>query len=172
MTSPTEIPGFSGFVADLSLRERSVVPTEWTSEIVADRMVEMFRILRAMPAGSTGSGGAWPAWVQDMGVEIERDPRLWSWGRIRVRPTSDEIRKAEETAYWPIQFLGREPGARRCLYAWSLAIASKASIRAMCERRGWARATLFRKKDIACRLICDGLSARRVEVRSASYRVE
>ncbi len=51
MTSPTEIPGFSGFVADLSLRERSVVPTEWTSEIVAisvrAALVEMRRVLDA-----------------------------------------------------------------------------------------------------------------------------
>lgn len=140
------------------------VPLHWTGAWVRGRMREAFEIERRMPRPRGGSSSAWPQVLHefsDMVHWLDARARVWAdWQRAKGA-YAFEVSRMEETFGW-LAILLDHPGERRCLVAWAQ---NTTSLSAMLRRRGWSRATFYRRvvdgsERIAAVLNCQGAKVR------------
>lgn len=83
------------------------------------------------------------------------------WKPQQVLAGLIEARQAGEShsaAAWPVAYLRAFPGELAVLGLYIGTVADGASFKAACQRRGWSRATAYRFRDRALRIIAIGLA--------------
>lgn len=143
----TDIPGFLGLATDLRARIDALgepdagIPTTWTPEHVATRMVEAFEVLSRSGArvGPKQYGNGWPAMVHEFADMVDAQARLLAEKEKlqakAARPTADELSRMDEALRWPSTYLGNRALAADSLTLWAYALATGRDMAAMLSRR-------------------------------------
>jgi len=140
-------------------------PELWTGDWVRDRLREAFEIERRLPRSTNSFPSGWPfpviyEFADVVGWDDAR-ARVWAdWKRARGAYPY-EVSRMEEAFGW-FAILKDHAGERRCLAAWAIA---NTSVRAIVARRGWSRATFYRRVLGGSKRIADVLNARGEQVR-------
>lgn len=147
-------------------------PTRWTREIVAARVVEACIVISATTPPERSPGNGWPSIVRDfqdmIGRGDEARSEVWDrWARSRPSYDADTMSRAEEAAGWPLRYLSGQDGAARVLMAWATRKAYGKPFAPVAKRKGWAMATVKRKRTAALDAITGGVSTSRVPIREA-----
>jgi hypothetical protein len=146
-------------------------PIRWTPVHVRERLVEAFAIERRLPLaryGASGGRSTWPAMHHEftdlIGWSDEARQAVWAdWSRAKGA-FPFEVSRMEEAFDW-LPLLDDHIGERRCLAAWALLSARRQSLRRILQRKGWSRATFYRRVDSGAWRIADRLNAHGVAVR-------
>jgi hypothetical protein len=127
--------------------------TDWSVEIVRARFVEACDTERRMPRGRTGSAmGYWPSYehtFEDMAgwgtqrLAEEREMRF-----RRTPPSSGAISRHDEVMRWTGELISDET-VRRIVWAWAWCQMTGSSFSARCRKRGWVKATAYRRLQTA-----------------------
>lgn len=150
----------------MSIRPTELVtPAQWSGAWVRGRLREAFDIERRLPRGGlSNGGGGWPSVLHDFADMVgwtDARARVWAdWKRAKGA-YAFEITRMEEAFGW-LAILALHPGERRCLVAWAQ---NTTSLRAMLLRRGWSRATFYRRVVDGSERIAVALNTRGVKVR-------
>jgi hypothetical protein len=88
-------------------------------------------------------------------------------GRQRIPPSAVMIRRAEETLLWVNEHLKDSPGPKRCLMAQAFCATGSMSLTKFCKKRGWSRATVYRRMSKALQQLTDSLNESGVRVEEA-----
>lgn len=140
-----DLPGFLGLASDLQSRIAAVgegdIPTEWTPEHVANRMVEAFEVL-ARSGGRTGPSretNGWPAMVQEFADLVDAQARLLAEKEKAqskaARPSADELSRMNEALRWPMDHLDGKALASDALMLWAYAKATGKDMDGMLHQR-------------------------------------
>lgn len=146
---------------------------EWTKEIVFHRYLEAADVLRRLPPVRFPKefGNAWPDVLRDMDDIRGHDPdeRVREFAAVarRAPPPAAAITRQEEVMDWSNRYLAAWPGPRRVLWAASVCAVSNRSFSGLCRKRGWSRATAYRRIDKALIVVSDGLSKDNIVLRLA-----
>jgi hypothetical protein len=94
------------------------IPPRWISD-AGKRLVEGLRTLRLMPrvAGPQAWGSAWPEYAHDWADmiaqqeadEADKQRAQYEQNRTRLRPSSVEISRMEQSIAWPMRYLREFP---------------------------------------------------------------
>jgi hypothetical protein len=142
-------------------------PATWTGDLVRQRLVEAFAIMRRMPGqGVRRIGSAWPAAV----LHDFRDMLHWTDARERVLDDWEntkgtypyEVTRMDEALSW-LEWL--DEGERRCVNAWAFTASRGISLTRELKKRKWSRSTFYRQVERAAQRIADRLNNRGVQVR-------
>lgn len=140
-----DLPGFLGLASDLQSRIAAVgegdVPTEWTPEHVANRMVEAFEIL-SRSGGRVGPGrfgNGWPAMVQEYADLVDQQARELAHREklqaAAAKPSSDEVSRMNEALRWPMDHIEGMVLASDALMLWAYAKATGRDMDGMLHQR-------------------------------------
>jgi len=130
------------------------LPTAWTPEHVMARMVEAFEILfRA--GGTVGPkefGSNWPGIVREFSELVDAQAyaeHQREGGKLKLRPTVDDISRMEEALAWPVLYLSDTPIASDALNLWAACKARGTSIKEVLRLRNQeaVRVATLREKD-------------------------
>jgi Domain of unknown function (DUF6362) len=128
--------------------------TEWTRDMVEERVIEAAAVLRKLPGlRSQGTFSTWP--------EILRTPREIALGDpkpMKVLPSPSAISRMEETLTWN-RFLERDDAH----LMWQRA--EWTPWKELCHRYGISRPTAHRRYDYALSVIAWRLNRREVHLR-------
>lgn len=123
--------------------------TAWSVEIVRARYVEAADTERRMPTARTGSAmGYWPSYEYSF-----EDKAGWGSKRLaeeremrfrRIPPSSAAISRHEEVVRWTATLIDNERD-RRIVWAWAWCRLTGLSFSARCRKRGWVKATAYRR---------------------------
>jgi hypothetical protein len=148
------------------------VPEAWTTEYVAFRLIEGFETLAKLPSGKTlpkAFGNGWPAIVRSyadaVGAEPERDKTEFVFEKARARASADEITRMDEALRWPMTYLRGRPGPATALSVWAFCRAQEWSISRELKKRGMARSTFERRRDVALLFVKRGLVKDQIAIR-------
>lgn len=140
-------------------------PPHWTGAWVRGRLREAFEIDRRLPkATRSGGGNGWPPILHEFADVVgwnDARSRVWAdWQRAKGA-YAFEVSRMEEAFGW-LGILTDYPGERRCLEAWAR---NTRSLSSELRKRGWSRATFYRRVDdgserIAAVLNCQGSKVR------------
>ncbi|MCZ8158650.1 MAG: hypothetical protein O9256_02000 [Rhizobiaceae bacterium] len=142
----------------------------WTPKLAGEELVEALRFLDVtmgrvgpnrvrsgmpslnMTAGER-EGEAWPSFAE-IG-EFDPPPQ-----KPRRYPPA-RVSQLERVLEWPMRYTDpKETGAIRVLKTWlRCKTAKKVKFDAVCQARGWSRATAYRQRDRALAMIAIGLTA-------------
>jgi hypothetical protein len=143
----------------------------WRTDDVYLRFLEAAEAFNRMPMpkGPKGFGAAMPAIMRTLEEDEVplRDPTEWSFDRRRPPATGPMIRRAEEVLDWANTYLAGQSGMKRCLWHQVICAVSGSSFAAFCRKRGWARATVYRRIDQALQMVTDHLNADEVSIEEA-----
>lgn len=146
-------------------------PTQWSGDLVRQRLVEAFATERRMPSerfrtvASTWPGTPMHSFADVVGWDNPHDGAsdrvLQSWAHAKG-VYSWEVSRMDEAIDWLrwLDVLGR-----RQLAAWAAAKARGIPIRKVLRREGWAPRTFYRAIDNAAAKIADRLNKQGVQVR-------
>jgi hypothetical protein len=150
------------------------LPSAWTADHVAIRLVDAFTILRKLPKprGPKSPGNSWPEYAYTFadvvgwsdlpaGERAERDKDL---NKVSDRPTSRDLAIMEAAFEWLRWLRTVDDAIARIIALTSHTKASDGSIRALCRAKGWHRATVDRKVDRGLQFIVDHLIETRADV--------
>lgn len=147
----------------------ATAPATWTDEWVRERLRQAFEVEARMPGDRRNGMGGWPLPVvhefsEMIGWDDARE-RVWDqWRRAKgVYPF--EVSRMDEAFSWVTTILRGHEGEARCLMAWAFATARGRSVRRIVAKRGWSRATFYRRVVEASQRIATALNARGVQVR-------
>ena len=143
----------------------------WTSNMVKTELVKAFRVLRAAPARDSyrlGMGSFWPTIRLDKEEIAEQQMlarRELSPPRPRERFSPQDIKRMETVLIgdgsrkgWLAEYLGDNPGAKRCLSNWAIWESQGRNAKEECRRRKLAYSTFRRKRDQAAQALADALN--------------
>lgn len=123
-------------------------------KIIKARFVEAAATERFLRTDGPGSGRSyWPVFAHDAedikgwDDQAKIDNATWSIGRA----TRGEIARHTECMDWTLRLIGHEM-RRRIIWAWAFCRAYNRDFSKLCDRRGWIRATAYRRLDAA---ICE-----------------
>jgi hypothetical protein len=152
--------------ADARRTASVAAPMAWTPVLVYTRMVEAFDTLRRLPGGllrpEGDSAGNYAEPIRTfsdaLAAEAMRDPRKWHPSFYRLAPPEPAaVDRMHEAFGWPLTYLGEHPVESRALLEMAKAEACGMPIAKLCRLKGWARPTLYRRRDEACGIIATGL---------------
>ena len=128
---------------------RDVAMNDCTVEIVRARFVEACDTERRMPHGRAGSAmGYWPSYEHTF-----EDMAGWGTKRLaeerelrfrRTPPSSGAISRHDEVMRWTGELITDE-NVRRIVWAWAWCQMTGSSFSARCRKRGWVKATAYRR---------------------------
>ncbi len=149
-------------------------PDAWTSDHVALRLVEAFRVLDAMPrvSGPRQTGNHWPRhrveWADQIAQaelpEAERRARSERRTAQLLRPGAAEIARMDAALEWLRELRGHDPGLALVTSLWALRAARRRSVRSLCRERGWAPGTFYKLRGRALDHLAAALNRRGVAV--------
>jgi hypothetical protein len=146
----------------------------WTTDAVYLRTLEMMETFKRMPAvpkpRQPGNSALTYARNLDLLEDVYQptdDEIKEQIGRQRIPPSAPMIRRAEEMLIWINQHLKGQPGPRRCLMAQAFCATSSLSLAKYCRKRGWSRATVYRRMAKALQQLTDSLNENGVQVEEA-----
>ena len=126
--------------------------TEWTRDMVEDRVIEAAEVLRHMPGPRLGGYfSTWPEIFRTFGDLVGQEPTPM----CRARPSPAAISRMEEAITWN-RFLERDDAA----LMW--ARADGTPWKEICWRFGISRATANRRWEYALSVVAWRLNGRRV----------
>lgn len=130
------------------------LPSTWSPEHVMARMVEAFETL--FRAGGTigpqAFGSNWPSIVREFAELIDAQAyaeHQREGGKVRLRPTVEDISRMEEALAWPVLYLSDIAIAADALNLWAACKARETSIKAVLRLRNQeaVRVACLREKD-------------------------
>jgi hypothetical protein len=148
----------------------TALPTAWTSDHVARRLVEAFRTLDRLPGprGPREPGDHWPRhkveWADHLAQaelpESERRERADWRNRVTARPSGAEITRMEAALDWLRDLRAADAGMALVTGLWAMRAARRRSVRGLCRERKWAPHTFYRVRAKALEHIAARLNAR------------
>jgi hypothetical protein len=150
------------------------LPTVWTPDHVARRLVEAFRTLDKMPRpkGPRGAGNHWPQtrveWADQLAQaelpEDERRARAEQRHALAFRPTGAEIAQMDKVLDW-LRCLRQETAELALVLSlWAVRAARRRSVRAICREMGWTSSTFYYQRACALERISAELNRRATPV--------
>ena len=146
------------------------LPTRWTSDHVAHRLLAAFRVLDKMPKvkGPRQPGGHWPRHVVEWADQLaqadlpqaERDARAAARNELAFRPSPADIGQMEQALDWLRDLRLVDPGLALVATLWAYRAARGRSLQKLCRERNWAPHMFYRKRSKALDVIAATLNAR------------
>jgi len=149
------------FLEGTGLDER--IPQCWTPDHVGARIVDAIRIERCLPPvrGPKPPGNHWRE-VVNGGID-QTDFADVPWNR-RGPASAAEIRQMEIAFGWLMLLRHHDAGLAVVTINWAFTVVSGRTVRDLCQRKGWAFGTFYRKRNIALKFFADYLNATAVPV--------
>jgi len=125
------------------------VPSYWTPEHVAHRLIQAFDVLLAMSSrvGPRAYANAWPAALKEFSDLLDEDAIKSARDAYAAgfrRPTAEEISMSDEALAWPLKYAAHEPMACDAVLLWS-----------MCKAGGFSIAALLRERTVKAKAIAE-----------------
>lgn len=177
MKSPQDIGDNEVIWHPLEGKVRVAVPTSWTPEMVAARILESTKVVSTTIPPNRSMGNGWPAimreWDDYLGRGDEQRGEVWEqWGRTRPQYDAETMSRVDEAAHWPIRYLNGNEGASRVVMAWATARVAGMPVGALLRKTRWAPSTFRKRRADGLRIIAQALNTNRVRVREAQVWVD